>query len=215
MAAVPRDLTFAPAAELLRLYRARKASPLDVMQAVLGRIDAVNPQVNAIVTLARDAALWEARRATAALKRDAAAAAAVRRAGGHQGRHADARASARRMARSSSRTTCPTRTRWSSQRLRAAGAIVHRQDEHAGVRLRSEHGQHRLRRHAQPVEPRRAPPAAPAAARRPRWPPACARSPRAPISAARYAGRRPSAASSASARRPASIPRHPSVLAWD
>ena len=72
MAAVPRDLTFAPAAELLRLYRARKASPLEVMQAVLGRIDAVNPQVNAIVTLARDAALWEARRATAALKRNAA-----------------------------------------------------------------------------------------------------------------------------------------------
>jgi len=72
MVAVPRDLTFAPAAELLRLYRARKASPLEVMQAVLGRIDAVNPHVNAIVTLARDAALWEARRATAALKRNAA-----------------------------------------------------------------------------------------------------------------------------------------------
>ena len=44
MAAVPRDLTFAPAVELLRLYRARKASPLEVMQAVLGRIDAVNPR---------------------------------------------------------------------------------------------------------------------------------------------------------------------------
>jgi amidase len=72
MAAVPRDLTFAPAVELLRLYRARKASPLEVMQAVLGRIDAVNPHVNAIVTLARDAALWEARRATAALKRNVA-----------------------------------------------------------------------------------------------------------------------------------------------
>jgi amidase len=72
MVAVPRDLTFAPAAELLRLYRARKASPLEVMQAVLGRIDAVNPQVNALVTLARDAALWEARRATAALKRNVA-----------------------------------------------------------------------------------------------------------------------------------------------
>jgi amidase len=71
MAAVPRDLTFAPAVELLRLYRARKASPLEVMQAALARIEAVNPQVNAIVTLARDAALWEARRATAALRRNA------------------------------------------------------------------------------------------------------------------------------------------------
>ena len=65
------DLTFAPAVELARLYRARKATPLDVMEAVLARIDKVNPRVNAVVTLARDSALWEARRATAALKRGA------------------------------------------------------------------------------------------------------------------------------------------------
>src|SRR5262249_2092071 len=38
---------------------------------LLACIDAVNPTVNAIVTLARDAALWQARRATAALKRGA------------------------------------------------------------------------------------------------------------------------------------------------
>jgi amidase len=58
--------------ELLRLYRARRLSPLEAMQGVLAQIDAVNPQVNAIVTLAADAALWDARRATAALKRGAA-----------------------------------------------------------------------------------------------------------------------------------------------
>ena len=67
-----RDLTFTPAVELVRLYRARRVSPLEVMQALLARIDAVNPTVNAIVTLARDAALWNARRATAALKRGTA-----------------------------------------------------------------------------------------------------------------------------------------------
>ena len=67
-----RDLTFTSAGELGKLYRSRRASPLEVMQALLGRIDAVNPAVNAIVTLARDAALWNARRATAALKRGAA-----------------------------------------------------------------------------------------------------------------------------------------------
>jgi amidase len=39
------------------------------MQDLLAQIDAVNPQVNAIVTVARESALWEARRATAALKR--------------------------------------------------------------------------------------------------------------------------------------------------
>ena len=66
-----RDLTFTPAAELAKLYRARRLSPLEVMEALLARIDAVNPKVNAIVTLARESALWEARRATAALKRTA------------------------------------------------------------------------------------------------------------------------------------------------
>jgi amidase len=66
-----RDLTFTPAVELLKLYRARKVSPLEVMQACLARIDAVNPRVNAIVTLARESALAEARRATAMLRRGA------------------------------------------------------------------------------------------------------------------------------------------------
>lgn len=66
-----KDLTLMPAVELAKLYRTRKASPLEVIEAVFARIDAVNPQVNAVVTLAREAALWEARRATAALKRGA------------------------------------------------------------------------------------------------------------------------------------------------
>jgi amidase len=66
------DLAFTPAVELLRLYRAGKASPLEVMQAALARIDAVNPKVNAVVTLVRESALAEARRATAALRRGAA-----------------------------------------------------------------------------------------------------------------------------------------------
>jgi amidase len=66
-----RDLCFTPATALVRLYRARQTSPLEVMQAVLARIDAVNPALNAYVTLARDAALAGARRATAALRRGA------------------------------------------------------------------------------------------------------------------------------------------------
>jgi amidase len=65
------DLCFLPATELGRLYRARKVSPLEVMQAVLARIDAVNPAVNAYVTVARDSALAEARRATRSLGRKA------------------------------------------------------------------------------------------------------------------------------------------------
>lgn len=63
------DLCFIPAHQLVRLYRARKVSPLEVMQAVLDRIDAINPAVNAYVTVARASALAAARAATRALGR--------------------------------------------------------------------------------------------------------------------------------------------------
>ena len=66
-----RDICFISANELVRLYRTRKVSPLEVMQAVFARIDAVNPTVNAYVTLARDSALAAARRATRMLGRKA------------------------------------------------------------------------------------------------------------------------------------------------
>jgi amidase len=66
-----QDLCFTPATELVRLFRARKASPLEVMQAVLARIDAVNPKLNAYVTVSRDGALRAARAATSALKKGA------------------------------------------------------------------------------------------------------------------------------------------------
>jgi amidase len=65
------DPCFLPATALTRLYRARKLSPLEVMHAVLARIDAVNPKVNAYVTVVRDAALAAARTATHALRRTA------------------------------------------------------------------------------------------------------------------------------------------------
>jgi amidase len=65
------DLCFVTATRLQRLYRARKVSPLEVMQAVLARIDAVNPTLNAYVTLVREPALGAARKATAALTREA------------------------------------------------------------------------------------------------------------------------------------------------
>jgi len=63
-----RDLCFTPATDLVRLFRARTISPLELMHALLARIDAVNPRVNAIVTLARESALRQARSATAALR---------------------------------------------------------------------------------------------------------------------------------------------------
>jgi amidase len=72
MGAHPDDICFLPATVLARLYRTRKISPLEVMQAVLARIDAVNPAVNAYVTVARESALAGARRATRLLSRRSA-----------------------------------------------------------------------------------------------------------------------------------------------
>src|SRR5262249_24375072 len=66
-----RDLCFTPATALARLYRTHKVSPLEVMGAVLGPIDALTPALGAYVTVARDQALDAARRATAALRRRA------------------------------------------------------------------------------------------------------------------------------------------------
>lgn len=66
-----RDLCFASASELVRLYRARNASPLEALQAILAQVDRVNPRVNAIVTVVRESALAEARAATRSLSRRA------------------------------------------------------------------------------------------------------------------------------------------------
>lgn len=55
------DLTQRPAHELLQLYRSRQASPVEVTQAVLARIERLNPQINAFCVVDPDAALASAR----------------------------------------------------------------------------------------------------------------------------------------------------------
>jgi len=65
------DLCFTPAVRLVSLFRSRKVSPLEVTQAVLARIERVNPRLNAYCTVAGEQALAAARRATAALRRGA------------------------------------------------------------------------------------------------------------------------------------------------
>src|SRR5262249_12957594 len=64
-----RDLCYTPAADLVRLYKSRACSPVEAMQAVLARLDGVNPAVTAGATVARESALAEAKRAPAGLKR--------------------------------------------------------------------------------------------------------------------------------------------------
>lgn len=55
------DLTQCPAHELIALYRSGQASPVEATQAVLSRIERINPQLNAFCLVDADAALSAAR----------------------------------------------------------------------------------------------------------------------------------------------------------
>ncbi len=48
---IPTDLCFTPATTLARLIRLRKLSPVDIIEAVLTRIDSINPKINAFITV--------------------------------------------------------------------------------------------------------------------------------------------------------------------
>ena len=61
------DLCWLPATELAALIRRRKVSPVEVVNAVLDRIERLNPHLNAFVTLTADQARRDARAAERAL----------------------------------------------------------------------------------------------------------------------------------------------------
>jgi aspartyl-tRNA(Asn)/glutamyl-tRNA(Gln) amidotransferase subunit A len=54
-ATVSEEICYADATELARRVRAKEVSPVEVLNAHLERIEAVNPKINAIVTLVEDA----------------------------------------------------------------------------------------------------------------------------------------------------------------
>jgi len=56
-----QDLTQATAAELGKLYRRGKASPVDVMKAVLARADKINPRINALCRIDAEESLKAAK----------------------------------------------------------------------------------------------------------------------------------------------------------
>jgi aspartyl-tRNA(Asn)/glutamyl-tRNA(Gln) amidotransferase subunit A len=62
------ELFYSDATKLAELIRTREVSPVEVMKAHLDRIEAINPKVNAIVTIAEDA-LESAKKAEAAVQR--------------------------------------------------------------------------------------------------------------------------------------------------
>jgi Asp-tRNA(Asn)/Glu-tRNA(Gln) amidotransferase A subunit family amidase len=61
------DLCFTPATDLAAAIRARKLSPVELTEALLARIQAVNPRVNAYCTVAAERARADARAAEAAV----------------------------------------------------------------------------------------------------------------------------------------------------
>jgi aspartyl-tRNA(Asn)/glutamyl-tRNA(Gln) amidotransferase subunit A len=63
------ELCYTPATELATRIRAKHLSPVELTRAVLGRIERVNPALNAFCTLVAEAALERAREAEAALMR--------------------------------------------------------------------------------------------------------------------------------------------------
>jgi aspartyl-tRNA(Asn)/glutamyl-tRNA(Gln) amidotransferase subunit A len=65
----PTDLCYTPATELVRLIREGAVSPVEVVRAVLARIERLNPVVNAYCTVTAEAALKAARAAEQAVLR--------------------------------------------------------------------------------------------------------------------------------------------------
>jgi aspartyl-tRNA(Asn)/glutamyl-tRNA(Gln) amidotransferase subunit A len=61
------DLLFAPIATVAAAYRQGTLSPVEVTERTLARIDALNPTLNAFITVTADVALHAARRAAAEL----------------------------------------------------------------------------------------------------------------------------------------------------
>jgi aspartyl-tRNA(Asn)/glutamyl-tRNA(Gln) amidotransferase subunit A len=66
------ELCWRPATELVGLIRRRKVSPVEVVDAILDRIEKINPKLNAYVTVTADDARRQARAAERALTRRSA-----------------------------------------------------------------------------------------------------------------------------------------------
>ncbi|HEY7254758.1 MAG TPA: amidase, partial [Methylomirabilota bacterium] len=70
--ATSEDLCWMPASEMAPAIKRRKLSPVDVMKAVLARVERLNPALNAYVTLTADQAMKDARAAERAVMKKGA-----------------------------------------------------------------------------------------------------------------------------------------------
>ena len=67
--ALAEELTFTPATELLRQMAARELSPVELLEACLARVEALNPAINALIHVMGDEAMEQARDSEARLVR--------------------------------------------------------------------------------------------------------------------------------------------------
>ena len=148
------DLVYTRATELVRRYRAKQLSPVEVTQTVLARIRELNPTLNAYCLVDEEGALAAARASEARWMKKRAAGRARRRAGLDQGPDPDPRlAYAARLKDGRSRRTVARRRpgdgALARERRGAAG-----QDLHARIRLERRDRQRAHRHHAQSLEHR-------------------------------------------------------------
>ena len=138
------DLIYASVIDLAQAIKTKEVSSIEVVQAYLDRIEAVNPKINAVVQLTAESALEEARLADAALARgevsgplhgvpmtikDLFETKGVITTAGTKGLE----------------YYVPKQDATVVARLRTAGAIFVRQDKYTGNRVKIRHGQRCLR----------------------------------------------------------------------
>ena len=140
------DLCFTPATELARLIRDRAISPVEVTEAVLARIERLNPRLNAYCTVTAEARAGGRQAAEAAVVRWRGARAAPRRADLGQGPDQyEGRADSARLAPLGRQRA--GRGRAGGRAHQAGGRDHPRQDEYAGVWLEGRQRQSALRAH--------------------------------------------------------------------
>ena len=139
------------AVELRRRIGTKEISPVELLEACLERIEAVNPAVNAVTAMCVDRARNEAKAAETAVRRarTCGCCTACRPASRISRRP---RTSSPPTARRSIATIVPAYDNVMVGRVRAAGADRGRQDQRAGVRRRLEQPQPGVGRHRQSVQ---------------------------------------------------------------
>ena len=64
-----RELAFSPAYELVGMMKSKKLSPVELMEAILRRIEELNPKLNVYLTLSEEEAIQGAKQAEAAISK--------------------------------------------------------------------------------------------------------------------------------------------------